>query len=531
MTPLPWHTTRTLILPLVALLATGCGSGGGPGPGTDGRAAVPVHWPGEGRLARQRAGCDDLTGPARPGGEFTIALTDSVRPARAPVPHNAAERLVFAQLYETLTRVGCGGELQPGLASHWSCTADSSVWVFALREGATFWDGTPVTAASVREAWCAGATCPAGTRRLPPWSWLDARAESVEALDTRRLQIALPEPHAELPRLLAHPALAVAARREGWTWPVGSGPARLRSTTPPPLPDLVCRPNLQHPEPPRWTTLAFDVRPGRDPRDLADRPADLLITRRREVVDYYREAGRRVASLPWDRLHLVVCPPAGGAPAGLWPAAVGRFSPATDLTSLDAASWSGLTLPAGDPHGCPQLSGPVAVHDRAPRDSELATALLDGRTIVHDRDDPGSAEIARRLAALAGGDATARALSATDLELALDWQSAGACLLAVETRFATPCLQLAALVGRAGWLQRLILAPAPADGAESLAAADRLGRPPGDPVAELLRTGTVVPVAVSRRWLVLDGDLAGVRLDFDGTPLLAGLGRAGEDTP
>jgi len=517
---------------LAGLRLAGCG-GGGPGPVTGGRSTEPVAWPGAaGGLATERAGCDDLAGPVRPGGEFVFALTDSVRPDHAPIPHNASERLVFAQLYETLTRVDCDGTLRPGLAGHWSCTADSSVWVFALRDGATFWDGTPVTAGAVREAWCAGATCPSGQRRLPPWSWLDARAESVQALDARRLQIALPEPHADLPRLLAHPGLAIAARRPGWTWPVGSGPARLRSTTPPPLPDLVCRPNPQHPAAPRWTGLTFDVRPGADPRDLADQPVDLLITRRSGVVDYYREAGRRrIVGLPWDRIYVVLCPPAAKAPPDLWRRAVDLLVPGRDLTSVDAVPWPAPTLPLGDPIGCPQLSGPVSVPGQAPRNSELATAILDGRTIVFDRADAGSAEIARRLAALAGTDATARGLTATDLELAVSWQSAGACLLAIDSQFATPCLQLAALVGRAGWLQRLIVAPAPTAGHESLVAAEQAHRPTGNPIADLRRGGTVMPVAASRRWLLVRGDLAGVRLDYDGTPLLSGLGRAGGDAP
>ncbi|MCP4574603.1 MAG: hypothetical protein GY838_19820 [bacterium] len=517
---------------LASLRLAGCG-GGSPGVETGGREPEPVSWPGAGGgLVTERPGCADLEGPSLPGGDFVFALADSVRPDRAPVPRNAAERIVFAQLYETLTLTDCDGTLRPGLATHWSCTADSSVWVFALREGAMFWDGTPVTAGAVRASWCAGAVCPTGQRRLPPWSWFDPRAESVQALDARRLQITLPESHTDLPRLLAHPDLAVAAVRPGWTWPVGSGPARLRSTTPPPLPDLVCLPNPQHPEMPRWRSLVFDVRPGRDLRDLADLPADLLITRRREAVDYYRQSGgRQLVILPWDRLYLVLCPPEGKAPPGLWLRAAGRLEPQRDLTTVDAAAWPAPTLPGGEPTGCPQLSGPVAVPDRAPADSELATAILDGRTVVFDRADPGSAEIARRLAALAGTDATARGLSADDLELALSWQSTGACLLAIDPGFANPCLQLATLTGRAGWLQRLILDPPPRTARESLASAEQKDRPAGAAVDRLLRDGVLVPVAAGRRWLVIRGDLAGIRLAHDGTPLLSGLGRAGETAP
>ena len=46
----------------------------------------------------------------------------------------------------------------------------------------------------------------------------------------------------------------------------------------------------------------------------------------------------------------------------------------------------------------------------------------------------------------------------------------------------------------------------------------------------------VLPLGVSRTWLIARGSLAGLRLAFDGTPLLSGLGTAddpgsAEDTP
>ena len=43
--------------------------------------------------------------------------------------------------------------------------------------------------------------------------------------------------------------------------------------------------------------------------------------------------------------------------------------------------------------------------------------------------------------------------------------------------------------------------------------------------------GFVRPLALTRNYLVLRGDLAGIRLAFDGTPLLSGLGRAAEGGP
>ena len=49
----------------------------------------------------------------------TIALTDPIDPAHAPLPRNVAERFVFAQLYETLIRVDCQGRVLPALARSW----------------------------------------------------------------------------------------------------------------------------------------------------------------------------------------------------------------------------------------------------------------------------------------------------------------------------------------------------------------------------------------------------------------------------
>ena len=130
-------------LPLI-LLAAGCG---GPARVDKGPRTLPVPelWPDGDDLALVRPGCDILGGDVRPGGTFTVALSDSVVPGRAPVPHNRSERLVFANLYETLVQVDCDGSVRPGLADTWACTADSTTWVFTLRPDARFWDGTRVT--------------------------------------------------------------------------------------------------------------------------------------------------------------------------------------------------------------------------------------------------------------------------------------------------------------------------------------------------------------------------------------------------
>jgi peptide/nickel transport system substrate-binding protein len=54
-------------------------------------------------------------------------------------------------LYETLVEAADGSNVEPGLAESWEVSEDGLTWTFKIREGATFSDGTPVTA--VEAAW------------------------------------------------------------------------------------------------------------------------------------------------------------------------------------------------------------------------------------------------------------------------------------------------------------------------------------------------------------------------------------------
>ena len=60
---------------------------------------------------------------------------------------------VAAQLHETLTVYDAALQLQPALAKSWEVGADGRNAVFHLREGLTFSDGTPLTAADVVGSW------------------------------------------------------------------------------------------------------------------------------------------------------------------------------------------------------------------------------------------------------------------------------------------------------------------------------------------------------------------------------------------
>ena len=162
--------------------------------------------------------------------------------------------------------------------------------------------------------------------------------------------------------------------------------------------------------------------------------------------------------------------------------------------------------------------------------------LPDPAALVFDTTDPSAAELAHRLAALAEHPARAIGVPTAAVPFTIQWRMAGACLLPLDLPFPTPCLQLASLLGKASWLQRAALTGLPVEtgedlGLESLVAAERVARrnataPLADPARRLEQLGLVHPVALTHPWLIARGDLGGVTLDFDGTPLLAGLGRA-----
>lgn len=516
----PRRLTICLALALGCTL-TGCGTA--PPPSSEsGRTApagnsvrnpaAPERWPqGADQAGLTREDCRLTTGPVLPGGAFVFALLDSVRPHLAPVPRNRDERLVFAQLYETLVRVDCEGTLWPGLAAHWECGADSTVWIFTLRDEARTWDGERLTAVDVWRSWQENVAAPVDDG-ASPWNWFDPRTGSVSVLDAHRLTVRLPEPQRMFPLLLAHPATAVAVRRPGWVWPLGSGPCRLARTDGAPRPGLTCRPNPDHPRRPVWESLTFRVTPGRSPAALADAAdaCDLLWTRDLNAAHRFGNLPAwRVQALPWDRVHLLICPPAlGSAQADRWFAAAAAVEPAGAVTSVSARGWSSLTLPGADGQRCPQLSGPVTADHGVLGDALAASLAASPVTVVYPLDDPAARDLAVRLASLMGLEARAVPLTPAAAVAAVRRGEACASVMPQFQSYANGCLQMAALLGRAAWLQRAGLVD------------------PASSVEEAL-TGAAVatPLAVTRAWLATRDDLGGITLHYDACPDLAGLGR------
>ena len=130
-------------------------------------------------------------------------------------------------VYETLVRIDAAGAIAPGLAASWKIEDGGKTFVFELREGATFHDGTPVTAAAVVEHF----------RRWvgkPEHDWLRCNAH-IKAVrpgaGSRQVRVELDQPMALLEDLCAiNPtAIAAPASRDGegkFVRALGSGPFR-----------------------------------------------------------------------------------------------------------------------------------------------------------------------------------------------------------------------------------------------------------------------------------------------------------------
>src|SRR3546814_7183999 len=69
-----------------------------------------------------------------------------------PTSHAAAaiDEVVYANIFEGLTRIDRNGAVQPTLAESWTVSDDGLTYTFKLHEGVTFHDGTTFDSADVK---------------------------------------------------------------------------------------------------------------------------------------------------------------------------------------------------------------------------------------------------------------------------------------------------------------------------------------------------------------------------------------------
>lgn len=184
-------------------------------------------------LAAALAAAAALAGPAGTASAAGDPDTLVVGTMWEPLPLNMkARRSRFyneSEILDTLVKLDYDMSLQPGLATRWERT-DPTTWVFHLRDGVKFHDGTALTAGVAK------ASLERVMAQLPYAKGL-LTIESMEAVDPLTLKIATTEPFAALPNQLTDAFTGIYAPAsfdaEGkLVAPIGTGPYRFVSYQP-----------------------------------------------------------------------------------------------------------------------------------------------------------------------------------------------------------------------------------------------------------------------------------------------------------
>lgn len=242
---------------------------------------APNHFP-----ASCMAAAAATTANARGAPRDSIRVIEDgpVESQDAPVPRSAAERIAFGLAYETLIKVDCQGNLEPGLAASWRNSGDGVE--FVLRKDAHFWDGAPVLAADVKSSW-----------RLTDSSLADRTTTDGDTLI--RVATSGFDP---MPAVLAASA-AVTKPAPDHGWPIGTGSRWLTNPTND-ADDALLQPTIPGTAP--RITFAHGTD---DARDALESHADVVITRDRAALALAATKPRfAILPMAWNEEYVLIAP-------------------------------------------------------------------------------------------------------------------------------------------------------------------------------------------------------------------------------
>lgn len=203
---MPRHP-RLLATGLLVLLAlTGCSSAGDPS-GVETEPTAPA--------GDDRDGSPDPT-VERPGGSLRFGLSSDPRSIDPRFVTDDEGTVVVDALFDSLVALDPSLEIVPSAASEWEVSDDARRFTFTLREGDTFHDGSPVTAADFARAFnriADGQSTPSSSLAYylsPVVGFAEAQSagtplRGVRAVDERTLEITLERPFPEFLEVLARP--------------------------------------------------------------------------------------------------------------------------------------------------------------------------------------------------------------------------------------------------------------------------------------------------------------------------------------
>ncbi|RAP40902.1 ABC transporter substrate-binding protein [Rhodovulum viride] len=173
-------------------------------------------------------------GPALAAGPASAAPPDAIVIGMVLEPPNldptsgaaaATDEVVYANVFEGLTRFAADGTVGPGLAASWETNETATVYTFHLREGVRFHDGTTMEADDVVFSLDRARGPDSSNAQKALFEGID----SVAATDPLTVTVTLTQPDGAFPFKMAWgDAVIVAPETAGTeaTAPVGTGPFR-----------------------------------------------------------------------------------------------------------------------------------------------------------------------------------------------------------------------------------------------------------------------------------------------------------------
>lgn len=135
----------------------------------------------------------------------------------------AIDEVVYANVFEGLTRFGADGSTQPALATSWDVAEGGKVYTFHLAPGVTFHDGTTFDAEDVKFSLeRAGAEGSTNAQKE-----IFEGIEAVEVVDPQKVRITLKNPDAAFPYKMSWGDAVIVAPESAAgnaTNPIGTGP-------------------------------------------------------------------------------------------------------------------------------------------------------------------------------------------------------------------------------------------------------------------------------------------------------------------
>jgi peptide/nickel transport system substrate-binding protein len=172
-----------------------------------------------------------LTGPALAKSEISLGMQQEPTSLDPTTDATASiETLMTANVYEQLTLVEEDGTIVPQLAEGWEVSPDGMTYVFKLRPGVTFHDGSTLDAETVKFSFDRAMAEDSAN----PASAIFEPIESVTVIDPATVEIALSRPDAFFLFNMASGKASIMhpdAIETNASEPMGSGPFRFASWT------------------------------------------------------------------------------------------------------------------------------------------------------------------------------------------------------------------------------------------------------------------------------------------------------------